>query len=65
MTIKAESAGSSIFALDVPLQIAGSFTTLSARPAILSATKTREAPKTPQLPPELDAIAKSNACRKD
>ncbi len=66
VTIKAESAGSRVFALDVPLHIAGDFTRLSVRPAIGSPSAAiREAPAGHRLPPELQALAESNSCRKE
>jgi AsmA family protein len=64
MTIKADSAGSKIFALDVPLHIAGAFATLSVRPAIGSPSAApREASPGHRLPAELQALVENNPCR--
>ena len=64
MTIKADSAGSRIFALDVPLRIAGDFKALNVRPAFgSSATAPREAMAEQQMPAEMQALVATNPCR--
>jgi uncharacterized protein involved in outer membrane biogenesis len=71
LTLKAERARSSVFALDVPLRIAGDFTALSVRPAIGSPAASphqaspHEASPPHRLPPELQALVNGSACRND
>jgi uncharacterized protein involved in outer membrane biogenesis len=64
MTIHADSAGSSVFALNVPLHVAGKFVALSVLPTIgPPAAAPRDTPAGTRLPPDLEALVASNPCR--
>jgi AsmA family protein len=63
LTLKAEGASSSIFALQVPLRITGSLDRPSILPAIGSSAPRLDAPLPRNLTPALAQLAERNPCR--